>query len=57
MFAKETATRDSLIAAAVEACGDETTFEKDGFVWVGSIGLAFDDDGRIRGVSRSWDPP
>ena len=30
-------------------------FEKDGFVWIGRIGLKFNDRGQLIEVSRAWD--
>lgn len=43
------ASREAVIAAAVNASSwpTEEPFEKDGFVWVGSIGLKFDPSGRV----------
>jgi hypothetical protein len=50
------ATRDSIIAAASHDRADEP-FEKDGFVWIGRIGLKFDSDGRLIDIERAWSPP
>lgn len=51
------ATRNSIIQAARAASGYPEPFEKDGYVWVGSIGLEFNSDGRLTSVSRAWSPP
>jgi len=40
------ATRDAVIAAARRG-RDEFVFDKDGFTWVGRLGLRFDADGRL----------
>lgn len=40
------ATREAVIAAARRG-GDESVFDKDGFTWVGGLGLRFDADGRL----------
>lgn len=50
------ATRQSIIAAALAAGDGAEPFEKDGHVWVGGIGLAFDADGRLTGAETSWSP-
>jgi hypothetical protein len=47
------ATRDEVIAAARQP-GDIEPFEKEGFVWVGQVGLQFGPDGRLQTVSRAW---
>ncbi|GAA5081803.1 hypothetical protein [Lysobacter panacisoli] len=44
--ARPGATRDEVITAAGRG-GDETVFDKDGFTWVGRLGLRFDADGRL----------
>ncbi len=47
--ARENATRQSVIDAAAHAQGapGAEPFEKEGFVWVGDIGLRFDDAGKF----------
>jgi hypothetical protein len=47
------ASKDEIIAAA-RSPGDAEPFEKEGFVWVGQIGLRFGSDGRLQEVSRAW---
>lgn len=51
-----TATRQGVIDAAVRAHPGTEPFEKDGFVWVGSVGLRFTEDGRLAEVVPSVDP-
>jgi hypothetical protein len=55
--AQPDATKQSIVRAARTAGGDSEPFEKDGYVWVGSIGLKFDSAGHLIGASRSWSPP
>jgi len=43
--------RESVIATAHSESG-YTPFEKDGFTWVGQLGLRFDEDGKLSEVSR-----
>jgi hypothetical protein len=50
-------TREKIISA-VRLPGDTfEPFEKDGFLWVGRIGLKFDDRGQLIEASRAWSPP
>lgn len=51
------ATRQSIVQAARTAGRNSEPFEKDGYVWVGSIGLRFDSTGHLVKVSRAWSPP
>ena len=55
--ARPGATKKSIILAAQIAGGSSEPFEKDGYVWVSSIGLKFDPSGRLISASRSWSPP
>jgi hypothetical protein len=48
------ATREQVIAAATTAAKFSDSFEKDGYVWVGKIGLKFNDAGRLESVAKSW---
>ena len=56
--AKPNATRQTIIDAALRAAGDpfnrQSVFEKEGYVWVGKIGLAFDQGGKLQGAVRGW---
>lgn len=51
------ASKEEIVAIAQRTAGEVEPFEKDGFVWVGSIGLRFGADGRFQEISRGWDPP
>lgn len=55
------ATRQTIIDAALGARGVPTyqpvPFEKEGFLYVGKIGLAFDEEGKLQGATRAWSPP
>jgi hypothetical protein len=51
------ATREGIIAAAQRADRHQLEpFEKDGFLWVGDIGLQFDTTGRLVKVASASDP-
>jgi hypothetical protein len=45
--ARSTATRQSVIDAAARIEAGVEPFEKEGIVWVGDIGLRFDDTGKF----------
>lgn len=51
------ASRVEVMAAAALPNEPFVSFEKDGFVWIGRIGLKFDDDHRLVEVAGGWDPP
>lgn len=51
------ASKQSIVQAARAASSNSEPFEKDGYVWVGSIDLKFDSSGHLIGASRSWSPP
>ena len=55
--AQTDATKQSIIQAAQTVGSNSEPFEKDGYVWVGSIGLKFDSIGHLTNASRSWSPP
>ena len=45
------------IQAAARLPGDTLdSFEKDGFVWIGKIGLKFDAQGQLVAARRAWEP-
>ena len=49
------ASREQIIAAAATtATPSPAIFEKDGYIWVGHIGLGFDDAGRLVEVVPAW---
>jgi len=50
------ATQQEVLAAAQAAVDGPDSFEKDGFVWVGRLGLKFDSSGRLAEVETSWSP-
>ena len=50
-------TREKIISEARLPGNTFEPFEKDGFVWVGKIGLKFNDRGQLIEASRAWDPP
>jgi hypothetical protein len=45
------ASRDQIVAAANRAWSSGEPFEKDGYLWVGRLGLRFTDDGKLEEVS------
>ena len=53
--ARPGATRDEIIKAA-QRNGKIGLFEKDGYVWVGRIGLKFDGAGHLVEVVPAWSP-
>jgi hypothetical protein len=48
-------SRKQVLGAARAAIVDHDAFEKDGAVWLGSIGLRFADD-RLAAVLPGWEP-
>jgi hypothetical protein len=52
----ESATRQSVIDAAARVEPGAQVFEKEGFVWVGDIGLRFSDSGRLVEAQPATDP-
>jgi hypothetical protein len=50
------ATRQSVIDAALQVQPDARPFEKEGFVWVGDIGLRFDDAGQFMEARPAVEP-
>lgn len=57
VVAQKGATREKIIAAALMKGDKKDIFEKDGFVWVGKIGLKFNEHGQLLEVQRAWSPP
>lgn len=49
-------SREEIIEAARPPGSAADAFEKDGFVWVGSIGLKFDAQGQLVEAKRAWGP-
>ena len=54
--AQATATPETVVEAAVAAAGGSEPFEKEGYVWVGNLGLQFGPEGRLASVKPAWDP-
>lgn len=55
VVARKDSTKESILAAARKDL-DERPFEKDGFEWIGGIGLRFDDAGQLVDAKASVDP-
>ena len=49
-------SRLAILDSARRAANDPDSFEKDGFIWVGSLGLRFDQEDRLREVVPIWSP-
>ncbi len=49
-------TRSDVLAAARAAAPEAESFEKEGYVWVGRLGLSFDPSGRRREAVPAWEP-
>jgi hypothetical protein len=50
------ATRGQVIAAARNGGPPSEPFEKDGYLWVGRLGLRFDRSGKLIEAVPSWSP-
>ena len=46
--------RAEILAAARSPGGISEPFDKDGFTWIGHIGLQFDADGRLVAAAPAW---
>ena len=57
VVARPGVSRSEVLAAARAAEPSAAPFEKDGFVWVGEIGLKFNERGQLVEASRAWSPP
>ena len=57
LVASRNASRETVLAAARLPGDKSEAFEKDGFVWIGKIGLKFDPNGKFLEARRGWDPP
>lgn len=55
LVARPGVTRAEILAAARLPGTEDDSFEKDGFVWVGRIGLKFDAQGRLVEAAPAWD--
>jgi hypothetical protein len=56
VVARPDTTKQQVLDAALKAAQHKEPFEKDRFVWVGRLGLKFDDSGRLVEVVPSWSP-
>ena len=54
--ASPSSTRQSVLEAAASATPKADSFEKDGFVWVGSLGLRFDATGQLVEARSAIEP-
>jgi hypothetical protein len=50
------ASQSDVIAAAAKASGDSSPFDKDGYTWVGYLGLKFDANGRLIEAKPNVEP-
>ncbi len=50
-------SRSEILAAARLPGSEDEPYEKDGFVWVGKIGLKFHEQGQLTEATRAWEPP
>ena len=50
------ATRSSIVAAASKAARHSDSFEKDGALWIGQLGLRFNESGRLLSIATASDP-
>lgn len=50
-------SKEKIISVARPASDSIAPFEKYGFVWVGKIGLKFNNQGKLVEAIRAWDPP
>lgn len=48
------AGKEALIAKAQSVSGETLTFSNDGHLWVGPLGMHFDDEGRLVSVAE-WE--
>lgn len=56
LVADSSSSPEQIIAAAGQASSDSEPFHKEGFTWVGSLGLRFNDEGRLVEAVPSWSP-
>jgi hypothetical protein len=57
LAARADSTKDSLVDAVLRIDHKTPPFEKDGFTWVGSLGLRFSSEGRLLEARADVDPP
>jgi hypothetical protein len=56
VLSRPNSTKADVLAAATRAAMSRDSYEKDGFTWVGSLGLKFGGEGRLEAVVPSWYP-
>lgn len=54
VVARSDVTREEVLAAARVPGGTDDAFEKEGFVWIGQLGLKFDAHGHLIEAKRTW---
>ena len=57
VVARAGVSRAHIVAGASLPGDHDEPFEKDGFVWVGKIGLKFNEQGQLVEAARAWGPP
>jgi hypothetical protein len=57
VVARAGVSRSDVVAGARLPGSQDQPFEKDGFVWVGKIGLKFNEQGQLIEAARAWSPP
>jgi len=53
---EQDSTKEQVIQAAETKTDKPDYFEKDGYVWVGNIGLQFNEHGRLVEAKPAWSP-
>ena len=56
VVARIDSSKADVLAAAAKASGDTDPFEKDGYTWVGKMGLKFDTSGRLVEAKPNAEP-
>lgn len=54
--AQPDSTPAQVLSAAKSAAATKESFQKDGYTWVGELGLRFDTAGRLSKVKTAWEP-
>ncbi len=54
--ARPQVTSAQILESAKQAARTSESFEKDGFVWVGHLGLRFSEAGRLLEAKPAWSP-
>ena len=56
VVARQGISREEILTAARVPGDTAKPFEKEGFVWIGRIGLKFDAQGHLVEAKRAWEP-